>query len=67
MTIEVILSNKCLCRLCGDIIESLRVNHLVKCRCGCIATDGGKEYLRRWAKHNLNDITDLSDKYEMEI
>ena len=64
---EVILSNKCQCRLCGDIIESLRAHHMVKCKCGCIATDGGTQYLRRWARHSLNDIIDLSDRYEMEV
>lgn len=66
MEIEIILANRCQCRLCGDIIESLLPHHMVKCQCGSIATDGGRSYIRRWAKNDLNDIIDLSDLYTME-
>jgi hypothetical protein len=34
------------CSLCGDIIESTDVHHMVWCECGHSFIDGGDEYLR---------------------
>jgi tRNA(Ile2) C34 agmatinyltransferase TiaS len=62
---EVILSNKCQCRKCGDIIESKTRHDFVWCKCGAIYTDGGLSYIRRGAM-DLNDIIDLSETYEEE-
>ena len=61
-TREVVVINKCQCRLCGDIIESKHRHDFVQCRCGSIFTDGGTDYIRRGA-NNLNDIIDLSETY----
>lgn len=61
-TREVVVINKCQCRLCGDIIESKHRHDFVQCRCGAIFTDGGTDYIRRGA-NNLNDIIDLSETY----
>lgn len=55
--------NKAKCRRCGDIIESKSVHDYVICKCGAIAVDGGKEYLRRSAI-DLNDIIELSEETE---
>ena len=55
--------NKAKCRRCGDIIESKSVHDYVICKCGAIAVDGGKEYLRRSAK-DLNDIIEMSEETE---
>lgn len=61
----VVVSNKCQCRHCGDIIESKHRNDFVSCKCGAIFTDGGKSYIRRGAK-DPSDIIDLSETYEEE-
>ena len=53
--------NKAKCRRCGDIIESKSVHDYVICKCGAIAVDGGKEYLRRSAI-DLNDIIEMSEE-----
>jgi hypothetical protein len=55
-----IVSNKAQCRICGDIIESKHRHDFVKCSCGAIAVDGGKDYLKRSAK-NFDDIIELSE------
>jgi hypothetical protein len=64
-TREVIVSNKCQCRQCGDIIESVGRHSFVSCKCGAIFTDGGRSYIRRGAK-DLNDIIDMSETYTEE-
>ena len=62
-TDRIILSNKVQCRKCKDIIESKHRYDFVKCKCGAIAIDGGKNYLKRSAKH-LDDIIELSEYTE---
>lgn len=44
---EKIITNSVRCHLCGEIIESRYRHDFVYCKCGNIAVDGGKEYLRR--------------------
>lgn len=58
-----IKANKAKCKLCGDIIESKYTHNFVRCRCGEIFVDGGKEYLRRGAK-DLSNILELSEYEE---
>lgn len=65
MVITVIVSNKCQCRRCGDIIESVFKHNLVYCRCNSIYIDGGTSRLVRGAL-NLDDILEMSETYEME-
>ena len=55
--------NKAQCKLCGDIIESKHTHDFVRCSCGEIFVDGGKEYLRRGAK-DLGNIIELSEYEE---
>ena len=62
-TREVVVTNKAQCRICDDIIESKHRHSFVRCKCGEIFVDGGKEYLRRGAS-DLNNIIELSETYE---
>lgn len=44
---EKILINKIRCNKCGDEIESTNTHDFKFCKCGAVAVDGGKDYLRR--------------------
>lgn len=46
------------CRLCGDVIESKHRHDFVRCKCGAVAVDGGRAYLRRIG--NPEDFEELS-------
>ena len=59
----VVVTNKAQCKLCGDVIESKHGHDFRWCKCGEIAVDGGKNYLKRSAK-DLNNIIELSDTYD---
>lgn len=39
--------NKIRCKVCGDTIESIHRHDFTYCKCGLVAVDGGREYLRR--------------------
>jgi len=54
-----ILRNMAKCRLCGDIIESKHRHDFVRCKCGSIFVDGGKDYLRRGGE--LNNIIEMTE------
>jgi phage FluMu protein Com len=43
----MIVHNRIRCKHCGDVIESKHTHHYVTCKCGKVACDGGKEYLKR--------------------
>ena len=60
----IVTLNKCQCKKCGDIIESKHGHDFVWCKCKSIATDGGKNYIRRLG--NLEDIIDMSESHEEE-
>lgn len=61
---DVVTLNKCQCKKCGDIIESKHRHDFVWCKCGSIAVDGGKDYLKRCG--NLEDMVEMSESYEEE-
>jgi len=42
-----ILHNAVRCSMCNDVIESTHVHDFKWCKCGAIAVDGGRDYLRR--------------------
>lgn len=44
-----ILHNRAKCLICGDIVESCYTHDMVFCKCGQMAVDGGKAYLKRSA------------------
>lgn len=54
-----ITTNKIKCKKCGDIIESIHVHDFKYCKCGEVAVDGGKAYLRRLG--NRADWEEMSD------
>lgn len=58
-----ILRNAVKCNYCGDIIESQHRHDFVRCSCGRVAVDGGKDYLRR-VYHEDADFTELSEEEE---
>lgn len=61
-----ILKNSLKCNLCGDIIESTHVHDFKWCKCGRVAVDGGREYLKR-VYNNLADIEDLSQSRKLTV
>lgn len=63
---QKILVNKIQCNKCGDIIESIHCHDFKFCKCGTVAVDGGKEYLRRCFTNSLDDFIDLSQCEEVE-
>lgn len=61
----MIIANKAKCRRCGDIIESKHRHDYVSCKCGEIAVDGGRAYLRRSAR-DIRNVIELSETREEE-
>ena len=43
--------NKAQCLICGDVIESVNRHDYNTCKCGNVAVDGGKEYIKRGVLH----------------
>ena len=58
---EKIKISKIRCKRCGDIIESKTVHDFKFCKCGAVAVDGGKEYLRRCFINTEDDYEELSE------
>ena len=61
----VVLVNKAKCGVCGDVIESKHRHDFVRCSCGEISVDGGKDYLKRSAG-NFDNLIELSEGYTEE-
>ena len=61
---EDILVNKIRCKKCNDIIESTHRHDFKCCKCGAVAVDGGRDYLRRcrdlenWEELSIFKTTD---------
>jgi hypothetical protein len=55
----MILKNSIKCNHCNDEIESKHRHDFVRCKCGKIAVDGGKDY-RRTMFTEISDFTDTS-------
>lgn len=47
-----IITNKVKCLVCSDIIESTHRHDFKYCKCGAIAVDGGKDYLKRLGEYS---------------
>ena len=58
----MIVRNMIRCKKCGDVIESKTVHDFKRCKCGAVAVDGGKEYLRRLG--DPEDFEELSKESE---
>lgn len=55
----MILRNSAVCNHCKDEIESKHRHDFIKCSCGKVAVDGGKDY-KRTMFTKLSDFTDTS-------
>jgi len=60
----VVVTNKAQCKLCDDVIESKHGHDFRWCKCGEIAVDGGKSYLKRAAKTSFDNLIELSETYD---
>lgn len=60
----MIIENKIKCKKCGEIIESKHRHDFKFCKCGAVAVDGGKDYLRRLG--NQEDYEELSKVEDKE-
>jgi len=60
-----IIANIIKCNHCGDIIESENTHDFKWCKCGKVAVDGGKEYLKR-SFQETDDFLELSLFREQE-
>ena len=60
-----IIFNKIKCKKCGDIIESAHRHDFKFCKCGAVAVDGGRDYLRRCGE--IENYEELSVTEEIEI
>lgn len=60
---DKIVVNKIRCNKCGDEIESIDRHDFKYCKCGAVAVDGGKDYLRRCG--NREDWEELSQTEEV--
>lgn len=61
----MILRNSVLCLKCNTEIESRHRHDYVRCPCGNVAVDGGKDYLKR-SVHDMNMVKDTSHLKESE-
>ncbi len=61
---ERIIRNRARCTKCDDVIESRHRHDFVRCKCGAIAVDGGKAYIRR-CFGEISDIDELSEFEEI--
>lgn len=63
-----IISNKIRCKHCGDVIESKHRHDFVWCKCGKVAVDGGKSYLKRAfqtePKDDYEELSEYTDEQE---
>lgn len=59
-----IIRNAAECSLCHNIIESTFRHDFVRCECGAIFVDGGKDYLRRGGE--LKNIIEMSETEEIK-
>ena len=57
-----IIENKIRCKKCGDVIESTHRHDFKFCKCGAVAVDGGKDYLRRCGeREDWEELSEYSD------
>lgn len=55
-----IISNKAMCKLCGDQLISKDTKLYLHCKCGAIAVSGGDVAIMRLGHHN--HILEMSEK-----
>ena len=52
----MIIRNSATCTSCSRDIESVHRHDFITCECGNVAVDGGKDYIRRIVRDELNYI-----------
>ena len=68
-----IVRNRIKCKKCGEIIESTSRHDFKFCKCGAVAVDGGKDYLRRvGSKEDYEELveyegSDDDEEWESEV
>ena len=63
------MRNRAKCKLCEEVIESLTVHDYVRCKCGEISIDGGRNYFKASAKnfHNFLRVDDEDNVVEVKL
>ncbi len=57
-----IIENKIMCLRCNTIVESKTVHDFKWCKCGKVAVDGGKDYLKRMGDpKNIKELSHWED------
>lgn len=60
---ERIIRNMIRCKKCNDIIESVSRQDFKFCKCGAVAVDGGKDYLKRCGyKEDWEELSECERK-----
>ena len=63
-----IIRNRIKCKKCGEIIESMSRHDFKFCKCGAVAVDGGKDYLRRiGSKDDYEELIEYEGNDDDEI
>lgn len=59
----MIIKNKAKCLLCKQTIESKHRHDYVTCKCGNLAVDGGKDYLKRnfMKKEDYQELSEVKE------
>ncbi len=57
----MIYINRVKCKRCGEVITSESRHDLKWCKCGDVAVDGGKDYLRRLISGPTAEFIELSE------
>lgn len=57
----VIHINQVRCKRCGEAITSEHSHDLKWCKCGDVAVDGGKDYLKRLKSRAAAEFIELSE------
>lgn len=61
----MIKRNMIRCTQCGDIIESVHRHDFKYCKCGKVAVDGGKDYLKRSGdRENMIEMSECTEEEE---
>jgi hypothetical protein len=58
--------NRCMCRICGDVIESSHSNDKTYCSCGRIFTNGGNSFIERGFTDD-GDILPMDEYWQQVI
>lgn len=58
--------NKIRCRVCGDTIQSVHRHDFRYCKCGLVAVDGGRDYLKRVGEYGNWEELSEEEEYDPE-